>query len=440
MLHDIPTPRTYLPASIQHPAMTTPDDPLLELLLPRLPAVPPAETSTPYLSRLTSLSLPALKSNEPASLNTTAHTLDLSLQSLASRNHKAIITSSSHLSTLSFSVSALSSSLSDLQAALPDLDKSLATFTNTYNRDTSTHLSLRAENHLLNTNLERILDILHLPSLLQSLISTNSYPAALDTLSHVRRLNSLYPNSPTIASVAADCNALQTTLTAHLLTTLRSPLKLPAAMKTIGFLRRALGANSDERTIRGLFLVSRYQYLVSLLSALQPLSGLPEKYLKRWLEVFREQSFGIVGMYRSIFPGALSTPGNSTPQTGGSAVPVRPSHSRSSSSLSNSLTEEEPDGGPPPDPVVAFEEHLVGLLVEVLRRYLPLVEERGARESLLTQVLYASGSLGRLGGEFAGVLAGMKGVFQDEEEYVEVVKRQKVLASKLEAMGVGRGQ
>lgn len=121
-------------------------------------------------------------------------------------------------------------------------------------------------------------------------------------------------------------------------------------------------------------------------------------------------------------------------------MPVRPSHSRSSSSLSNLLTEEEPDGGPPPDPVVAFEEHLVGLLVEVLRRYLPLVEERGARESLLTQVLYASGSLGRLGGEFAGVLAGMKGVFQDEEEYVEVVKRQKVLASKLEAMGVGRGQ
>jgi len=178
-----------------------------------------------------------------------------------------------------------------------------------------------------------------------------------------------------------------------------------------------------------------------------------ERYLKRWLEVFREQSFGVVGMYRSIFPAALEARGLSgaaTP-TSVTAPPLgkeaRMGHSRSSSTLSVSgiALEEDPEGGGLPDPVVSFVGHLVGLLVEVLRVYLPVVEEKSVRESLLTQVLYASGSLGRLGGEFAGVLAGLEGVFgigQEEEEreaeFVSVVGRQKVLAGRLEAMAAGR--
>jgi hypothetical protein len=426
--------------------MAASDDPLLELLQQHIPTltVMPKETTTAYLTRLTSLPLSTIKTTEPASLSTTIHTLDLSLQSLASRNYRAIITSSHHLSSLSTSVTALSTSLDSLKSALPDLDTSLSTFNQIYARDTSQHLHLRAKNQLLNTNLERILDILHLPSLLHSLIASANYPSALDTLAHVRRLKALYPDSPTVSSVHTSCEALQKTLSANLIITLRGPLKLPVAMKTVGFLRRTLGSG-DERAIRAIFLVCRHAHLHALLDALQPLrvladeSGVQtERFLKRWLEVFREQSFGIVSMYRSIFPGALSTPGGtSTPQL--QQQQVRPGHSRSSSSLSNLLAE-EPDGGSPPDPVAGFEEHLVAMLVEVLREYLPKVEERGVRESLLTQVLYASGSLGRLGGEFAGVLAGVEDVFTGEEEFVDVVKRQRVLAGRLEAMAAGRAR
>ncbi|KAA8895038.1 oligomeric Golgi complex subunit 8 [Sphaerosporella brunnea] len=454
--------------------MTTTDDPLLELLLPHIPAaeVPSSETTTAYLSRLTSLPLSSLLTTESTSLNTTSHTLDLSLQSLASRNHKAIITSSLHLSSLSSSVSALSSSLQDLKSALPDLDASLTSFAAKYRGGVENpHLASRAQNQLLNANLERLLDILQLPSLLQSLIAAQNYPSALDALAHVRRLRALYPNSPTVASVHASCEALQRTLTANLISTLRGPLKLPVAMKTVGFLRRTLGG-SDERDVRALFLVCRHAYLCSLLSALQPLQDLAEeeaasnrggvqteRFLKRWLEVFREQSFGIVSMYRSIFPGSLAKPasGSATP-TPAAATAQRTGHSRSSSSLSTVLAEnEDPDGGSMPDPVAAYEARLVEMLVEVLRRFLGGIREKSVRESLLTQVLYASGSLGRLGGEFAGVLAGVPEEVQGredgekkaeeewekeekrrEEEYVAVVARQKVLAGRLEAMSAGR--
>lgn len=450
--------------------MTDSDDMLLELLQPHFPNganPPPPELTNSYLARLTSLPLSAIRTTEPSSLAATSHSIDISLQSLASRNHKAIITSSHHLSSLSSSVSALSDSLQDLKSALPDLDVSLEEFTSTYARDTSTHLQVRAQNQLLNANLERLLDILHLPSLLQSLIASANYPTALDTLAHVRRLRGLYPESPTIGSVHTACEALQKSLTANLISTLRGPLKLPVAMKTVGFLRRTLGGG-DERAIRGVFLVCRHAYLHSLLEALAPLKELAEeerlgrsragglqteRYLKRWLEVFREQSFGIVSMYRSIFPGAVpvggTTSGTETPTPPTPTLPPqRPGHSRSSSSLSNVMADDDPDSGSPPDPVAGFSEHLVGLLVGVLRTYLPVVEERGVRESLLTQVLYASGSLGRLGGEFAGVLAGVKGVFgigvegeeakEREREFVGVVARQKVLAGRLEAMAAGR--
>jgi len=433
---------------------TVTDDPLLELLLPHIPpsAVPSSETANSYPSRLTSLPLSTILTSEPSSLNTTHHTLTLSLQSLVSRNHKAVITSSSHLSTLPDALATLSNSLQQLESALPSLTSSLNTFTSTYARD-SVPLHTRHQNALLHSNLDRLLDILQLPSLLQSLIAAQNYPSALDTLSHVRRLQALYPTSPVVTSVHTSCESLQRSLTSSLISTLRGPLKLPVAMKTIGFLRRTVGA-ADERDVRGVFLVCRHAHLLGLLAALEPLRELAdeevagvgvqaERYLKRWLEVFREQSFGIQGMYRSIFPGSMSPA-----TTGGTATPTtttRPGHSRTSSSLSTVLVDDDVDGGAMPDPVAAYEARLVEMLVEVLRNYLGKVADKGVRESLLTQVMYASGSLGRLGGEFAGVLAGIDGVFEGEgedggeQEYVTVVERQKVLAGRLEAtMATGR--
>jgi hypothetical protein len=476
--------------------MTGSDDPLLELLLPHIPksSLPPSDITSSYLSRLSSLSLSAIQNTEPASLSTTIHSVNLSLQSLAFRNHKTIIASTHQLSSLSSSVDALSNSLQDLKSTLPDLDKTITKFTATYARD-SERLQERSQRQLLHSNLERLLDILHLPSLLQSLITGANYPTALDTLAHVRRLKTFYPDSPTVGGVHKECENLQKNLTSNLITTLRGPLKLPVAMKTVGFLRRALGGHlqqqgADERALRGMFLVCRLAYLNSLLEALAPLRDLAdeersirelengdsslsitvcglkrgamsgmqtERYLKRWLEVFREHSFGILSMYRSIFPGVLTqySNGTSTP-TAVSTPPLgsatRPTHSRSSSTLST-LTEDDPDGGGPPDPVASFTAHLFNMLTKNLRIYLPAVDEKSARESLLTQVLYASGSLGRLGGEFACALAGVDGVFGlpvgigvggvkesigREEEYVSIVGKQKVLAGRLEAMAAGR--
>ena len=419
------------------------DDPLLELLLPHIQPdqIPPTPLATAYLGRLTSLPLSTLKTTEHTALHSSTHSTTLALQSLASRSHRTIITSASHLSTLQTSLTSLASSLSTLTSTLPTLDTSITTFTSTYTRP-SAHLTTRADHHTLHTNLERLLDILHLPSLLSSLIASTNYPSALDTLAHVRRLQTLYPTSPTIIEISSACADLQNQLITALLTTLRGPLKLPTAMKTVGFYRRATAdaAATNPNTDRAVFLVCRMAYIHSLLSALEPLRKLAEeedaggksgvntdRYLKRWLEVYREQSFAVVGMYRSIFPSspapATTTPASHSP----SPIPAlkRPQHSRSSSGFSVS----EPGVEPTPDPLAGFVVALVEMLRGVLERWLGNVKDEGMRGSLLTQVVYASGSLGRLGGEFAGVLMG-----DGEEEWVRVVERQRGLSGKLEGL------
>jgi hypothetical protein len=97
------------------------------------------------------------------------------------------------------------------------------------------------------------------------------------------------------------------------------------------------------------------------------------------------------------------------------------------------------------------------MLFDTLREYLPNVQDRSARDSLLTQVLYCAGSLGRLGGDFSMMIAlleeDLKTELGDpesatpegqdaEEEWVEVMKKHRVQASRLEllASGVGTGR
>jgi hypothetical protein len=140
-----------------------------------------------------------------------------------------------------------------------------------------------------------------------------------------------------------------------------------------------------------------------------------ERYLKKYIEIFREQSFAIVSMYRSIFPPPTATPESVKPFLHQENVdPLRPL----------------------PSALGTFPQKLVGMLEETLRCYLPNVRDRSSRDSLLTQVLYCAGSLGRLGGDFSLIVAFLGGGDgeEEDEEWVEVIRKHRVLAGRLELM------
>jgi hypothetical protein len=438
-------------------------DPLYELLAPYFdapsPRPPPASTNpttAAYLNRLTTLPLSALSESEPQSLSQTAQSLLLSLQALSKRSHKSIIASSNHLSTLSTSLPTFAYATADLRDGLPILDDAAIHFSENYNnRSDNALLERRRQALLLSRNIDRLADVLDLPTLLSSAISSSTgtsstattstsatlnYTSALDLNAHIRRLHSLYPDSPLITSVAAQADAAMQEMSTNLITSLRSStLKLAAAMRTISWLRRVApelgGPNASEGSLGSLFLVCRLANLENMLGALEPLRELAdqetrrlaegkgegrnkwdggqqtERYLKRYIEIFREQSFAIVSMYRSIFP-----PGTGEKRDGDEEL------------------------GQLPSALATFPMKLVGMLEETLRTYLPNVRDKSSRDSLLTQVLYCAGSLGRLGGDFSLILAFLnedgdeEGDEDESEEWVEVIRKHRVLAGRLELM------
>jgi hypothetical protein len=273
-------------------------------------------------------------------------------------------------------------------------------------------------------------------------------------------------------------------LTTNLIMNLQTQnLKLAGAMRTIGWLRRVapeldeglrldrqsgkLNMNkyfgSTDGALGAILLVCRLTNFIHMLDALEPLRELAdqetidrsassgskatsfnnasatgqqtERYLKRYIEIFREQSFGIVSMYKSIFPSALPAPGSGA--TDDSTMHIQP-----------------PNGDHQllslPSPLATFPAHLIDMLLETLSKYLPNVRDRTSRDSLLTQVLYCAGSLGRLGGDFSMMIALLGDDEEEREEdafdprqdheWVEVMKKHRIQASKLELLASGVGQ
>ncbi|KAI0165953.1 Dor1-like family-domain-containing protein [Xylariaceae sp. FL1272] len=417
-------------------------DLLYDLLsAPPEPGRPPP-AALQYLSSLTAQPLSHLDTAEPQELAQASHSLLLSLQSLSQRSHKAVIASSESHAILATALPALATAVADLKVVMPKLDDAAVRFSTTYHRSADNEcLRVRKTALLLSRNIERVVDLLDLPNLLSTTIATGSstlsanYSSALDLNTHIRRLHLLYPDSPVVSSVTQQADQAMQLMARNLIASLRAPnLKLASALRNIGWLRRVVPDLEAAASggLGALFLLCRLSTLMNLLDALEPLRELAdherlrqqenstagnawsggqqtERYLKRYVEIFREQSFAIVSMFRSIFP---SQPAKPSSAGAASQDPLN----MSSSALST------------------FPLHLVEMLIETLRSYLPGVKDQASRDSLLTQVLYCAGSLGRLGGDFGILLASIDLGEDVEGEWVEVVRRHRLMAGRLESI------
>ncbi|KAL3466645.1 Dor1-like family-domain-containing protein [Aspergillus heterothallicus] len=464
-------------------------DHLYELLSPHLLSPnantrPPEDATTrQYLNRLPTLSLQAIQTTERQSLTQSAHSTLLSLQALSNRSHKAFITSADSLSCLQSSLRSLIHQAQELRNGIPKLDERTVQFSSKYSRAAeNATLEQRKKVMRLSRNVDRISDILELPTLLATAVSSAAanlrnagasfsatYSAALDLYAHIKRLQTLYPNSPLVKDVATQAEDAMREMASNLISALRAQnLRLAAAMRTVGWLRRVspeLDAFHGDATaslgggaLDALFLVCRLANLVSTLEALDPLKELAdqelqrkakspdqksgssswadghqtEKYLKRYIEIFREQSFAIVSLYQNIF-----TPDLSEPETAASGM--RGTDVRFKTTQSPHTDHKNDQFQSLPSALATFPTYLVRLLTDTLRMYLPNIQDKTARESLLTQVLYCAASLGRLGGDFSMVLSELDDT-EDEDlgglnyEWEEVVRKHRALAGRLEQL------
>ncbi|KAF5603372.1 Dor1-like family [Fusarium subglutinans] len=381
-----------------------------------------------YLTYLAEQESSSLQSSEPQVLSQTSHSLLLAVQALSKRSHKPVVDSAASHASLRTSLPTLAQRASDLVQAVPRLDAQAEHFSSAFGKASESKLLARRKQALLLLrNSERLVDVMEMPLLLSSAVSTApvNHSSTLELYAHVRRLASLYPDSPLVTSVLHEADAAIRQMAADLIGTLKAPnLKLAAAVRTMGWLKRIVPDlvidASTEDALPAVFLVCRLSTLLTTLEALEPLRDLAdeerlrkdkatsmwsggqqtERYLKRFIEIFREQSFSIVSVFKSI-----------------------------NSSFASHENDETDPLGALPSPMATFPLHMVEMLVETLRIYLPTVKDQTSRESILTQVLYCAGSLGRLGADFGMLLASI-GI----TEWVELVKRHRLLAGRLESV------
>ena len=465
---------------------------LLKLLAPHFDDIPAGvskpslsdPTTVKYLNRLATLQLSSLDTTEPQSLAQSAHSNLLSIQALSTRSSKSVIKSIDELKELEVTLPDLAGSTSKTRNGVSTLDKSIIQFSEKYSRSSENEvLDRRKQALLMSRNVNRLSNILELPSLLASTISASAqqgssthmnYASALDLHAYIKRLRLTYPNSEVLKSLYASAEASMADMKTNLIASLRGPnVKLAAGIRTISWLRRLITSLTSnpkdsigslgEGSFGALFLACRLSNLLTMLEALDPLRELAnqeterrlsnhgtvtsnggsrtggqqsERYLKRFIEIFREQSFAIVSLFKSIFPAEESSKAEDL------GLQLKSPGLQSSVSKQNVSPARDPLHSLP-SALATFPAHLVDLLINTLRNYLPNVQDKSSRESLLTQVMYCAGSLGRLGGDFSMMLALLE---EDEAEtegpsldWVSVMKKHRVLSGRLESLASGLG-
>lgn len=392
-----------------------------------------AHTYLAHLGGLTTASL----DTEAASLTQASHSLHVALQGLSKKSHDPIIRAVAQHDVLQTSLRSLGVESAKLRSSMPRIDSEVVRFSTAFNKS-SQHdvIAKRRRDLLLLHNVERLVDVLEVPTLLSTAVTSGpvNHSSALDLSGHVRRLHSLYPESALVSSVAAETDSHIYQLALDLVLSLGTVgLKLASAIRTASLLRRLVPEivpsttkDAQEKTLGTVFLLRRTATLALTLDALEPLRNLAdneksntapagnntswsggqhtERYLKRYVEVFREHSFAIISMFRSVF----------VPQASESTDPLQPV----------------------PLGLSTLVLHLVDMLLEPLDSYLPVIRDQSSRDSILTQVLYCAGSLGRLGGDFGLLLFGIgprESVAEAEHEWVEVARRHRFLTGRLES-------
>ncbi|KAG5916816.1 hypothetical protein E4U42_007501 [Claviceps africana] len=388
------------------------------------------ETIVAYLEQLADLKVEAVQNSEPYALSQASHSLLLNIQALSKKSHRRLVESAASHASLRQTLPRLARRASDLNQMVPRLDEQAELFSTEFNKAKdmreNTIIADRKRALRLLSNSERLVNVMEIPPLLHSAISSSpvNHSSFLDLYAHVQRLASLHASSPLVASVKHEADAAVRQLAADLIATLKvANLKLASSLRTVGWLKRIvpdLISHATEEALSATFLVCRLSTLLVTLDALSPLRDLAdqessrnvestqgwaggqhtERYLKRFIEVFREHSFGIVSVASSVdasFP--------------------RPADPKADLMY------------PLPSVLASFPLHLIGILTETLQMYLPNLRDSSTRESILTQVLYCAGSLGRLGADFGALLSSV-----GTHEWIDLVKKHRLLAGRLESV------
>ena len=368
-----------------------------------------------YLSYLTSLHLTDLKS-EPAKLNSSSAQLTNVLITLCHTSYPTFLSVHQSVNTLSTSLDAFSSSLDALINVLPVVEQKAKGFL----EEVKDVQAERKKMKVVVENLGRVEEIVGVGSVVEGCVRSGWYGEAVEVEMRIANLaRKLDPDGRGVVwDVKAEVDQRIRSMVGDLLSGLRESgtNKLPVLFKTVGFLRK-MGV-LDEEEIAQAFLSCRLGCLKRSLEDLDverrtsgaftpitpsfqqsSVSASGERYLKKYVDVWREGVYDLVSQFTTIFL-------------------ERPAASPETAEFLHSL-------------LTTYTTHLLSVLLGTLEVTLPTVQDPSALNSLLTQLTYCATSFSRIGLDFRWIIGGlfedavrtsvMKGFHDARDKFIHTV-------------------
>ena len=368
-----------------------------------------------YLSYLTSLHLTDLKS-EPAKLNSSSAQLTNVLITLCHTSYPTFLSVHQSVNTLSTSLDAFSSSLDALINVLPVVEQKAKGFL----EEVKDVQAERKKMKVVVENLGRVEEIVGVGSVVEGCVRSGWYGEAVEVEMRIANLaRKLDPDGRGVVwDVKAEVDQRIRSMVGDLLSGLRESgtNKLPVLFKTVGFLRK-MGV-LDEEEIAQAFLSCRLGCLKRSLEDLDverrtsgaftpitpsfqqsSVSASGERYLKKYVDVWREGVYDLVSQFTTIFL-------------------ERPAASPETAEFLHSL-------------LTTYTTHLLSVLLGTLEVTLPTVQDPSALNSLLSQLTYCATSFSRIGLDFRWIIGGlfedavrtsvMKGFHDARDKFIHTV-------------------
>ncbi|CAO0790019.1 unnamed protein product [Mucor circinelloides] len=343
------------------------NDDLLKLLTdswdtPLKDTIETSKWTRDYLTKLTSLPLDSLL-HEPTELREEQAKAKRDAQQLAFRDYPCFLQAQTCRHQVEETLDGLDVHLGEFLSSVPELQEACEIF--------SQHAKeIKEERGKITRVLEHqnvLTDLLEIPQLMETCVWNGYYSEAMDLASHVRLLQVRYPLS-IVKSIHQQVQSSSDLMLVQLISHLRKPIRLAAAMNVVGFLRR-MDVFDSETELRMVFLRCRHDFLQQRLARIKrdmseesrQRSSDAFEHLKKFIDVMREQMFEIGTQYISIFS------------------------NEQGSLLSDYMV------------------HVIELIKTALDTYLPMIEDTSALTSLLTQLQYCGMSLGRIGLDFRNI-------------------------------------
>ncbi|WVQ77789.1 hypothetical protein IAR50_007479 [Cryptococcus sp. DSM 104548] len=319
-----------------------------------------SSAASSYLDHLLALPLPEL-TRQPNLISLETSTVESDLTNLCFREYPTFISVHKCSSAVKSAFDDFSGSLSKLIDSIPTLEEECRTFTNASGKIQR----VRGKASLIQEHQDKLLDLLEIPQLMETCVRNGYYQEAMELLSHSRSLSERYKDISLVQDVVKEVDNVLQLMLAQLLTLLREPVKLPSLVKAVSFLRRLEAI--DETELALVFIASRYRNYRAQLVHIERDKGDAVRYLRKYIDLFREYVYDIVAQFTTIF---LDSP-ESLPH------------------------------------VTAFASQAVTELVALVHSYVPrLSSDSASMSSILIQLGYCVMSFSRVGLEFAPLISG----------------------------------